>query len=104
MIRFEVGKMYDCGSFHGNENVFRIASRTEHTVELVAVYELIRYEGEGEEEKEVSEIKESNMGHWDIEVIDDVECVLIEQGYFDDEDKEYIMANYPYESGSVPEG
>ena len=88
--------MYDCGSFNGNENVFRIASRTETTVDLVAVYELIRYETVGEEEKEVVEAKESNMGTWDIDVIDDVECVLIEQGYFDDDDKEYIMANYPY--------
>lgn len=96
MIRFEVGKMYDCGSFNGNENVFRIADRTETTVELVAVYEIITLEGEGEEEKEVREVKESNMGTWNIEVIDGVECVLIEQGYFDDDEKEYIMASYPY--------
>lgn len=96
MIQFEVGKMYDCGSYNENENVFRIASRTETTVELVAVYELVRYVTEGDEEKEVIEMKESNMGHWDIEVIDDVECVLIERGYFDDDDAEYIMASYPY--------
>lgn len=96
MIRFEVGKMYDCGSFNGNDNVFRVADRTETTVELVAVYEVITLEGEGEEEKEVSEVKESYVGTWNIEVIDDVECVLIEQGYFDDDDKEYLMACYPY--------
>lgn len=84
MIRFEVGKMYDCGSFSGNENIFRIASRTETTVDLIAIYEI-----EGEE-------LESSVGTWNIEVIDDVECVLIEQGYFDDDDKEYIMADYPY--------
>ena len=96
MIQFEVGKMYDCGSFNGNENLFRIASRTETTVELVAVYELVTYDGEEEDAREVVEVKESNMGIWNIEVIDDVECVLIEQGYFDDDDKEYIMANYPY--------
>ena len=96
MIQFEVGKMYDCGSYNGNDNLFRIASRTETTVELVAVYELVRYETVGDEEKEVSEMKESNMGHWEIEVIDDVECVLIERGYFDDDDAEYIMANLPY--------
>ena len=96
MIQFEVGKMYDCGSYNGNDNLFRIASRTETTVELVAIYELVRYETVGDEEKEVIEMKESNMGHWDIEVIDDVECVLIERGYFDDDDAEYIMANLPY--------
>ena len=96
MIQFEVGKMYDCGSYNGNDNLFRIASRTETTVELVAVYELIRYETVGDEEIEVSEVKESNMGHWNIEVIDDVECVLIERGYFDDDDAEYIRADYPY--------
>ena len=95
MIQFEVGKMYDCGSYNGNDNLFRIASRTETTVELVAVYELIRYETVGDEEKEVSEMKESNMGHWNIEVINDVECVLIERSYFDD-DAEYIRADYPY--------
>ena len=94
MVKFEVGKMYDCGSYNGNDNVFRIASRTETTVELIAVYELVRYEGE--EEKEVVEVKESNMGNWDIVVINDVECVLIERGYFDDDDAEYIMADYPY--------
>ena len=96
MIQFEVGKMYDCGSYNGNDNLFRIASRTETTVELVAVYELVRYETVEDEEKEVSEMKESNMGHWDIEVINDVECVLIERGYFDDDDAEYIRADYPY--------
>ncbi len=84
MIRFEVGKMYDCGSYNDNENLFRIASRTETTVDLIAIYEI-----DGEE-------MESSAGTWNIEVIDDVECVLIEQGYFDDDDKEYIMANYPY--------
>lgn len=84
MIRFEVGKIYDCGSYNGNENVFRIANRTETTVDLIALYEI-----EGKE-------MESSVGTWNIEVIDGVECVLIEQGYFDDEDKEYIMANLPY--------
>lgn len=84
MVKFEVGKMYDCGSFNENENLFRIASRTETTVELIAIYEV------GEQ------IKESNVGMWDIEVINDVECVLIERSYFDDDDAEYIMANYPY--------
>lgn len=84
MIRFEVGKMYDCGSFNGNENIFRIASRTETTVDLIAIYEI--------EDEEL----ESSVGTWNIEVIDDVECVLIEQGYFDDDDKEYIMADCPY--------
>ena len=96
MIQFEVGKMYGCGSYNGNDNLFRIESRTETTVELVAIYELVRYETVGDEEKEVIELKESNMGHWDIEVMDDVECVLIERGYFDDDDEEYIMANLPY--------
>lgn len=84
MIQFEVGKMYDCGSYNGNDNVFRIASRTETTVDLIAIYEI------------EDEVMESSVGTWNIEVIDDVECVLIEQGYFDDDDKEYIMANYPY--------
>lgn len=84
MIQFEVGKVYDCGSFNENENVFRVASQTETTVDLIALYEI-----DGEK-------LESSVGTWNIEVIDDVECVLIEQGYFDDEDKEYIMANYPY--------
>ncbi|MBQ8315369.1 MAG: hypothetical protein IJ417_07635 [Bacteroidaceae bacterium] len=84
MIQFEVGKMYDCGSYNGNDNVFRIASRTETTVDLIAIYEI--------EDEEL----ESSVGTWNIEVIDDVECVLIEQGYFDDDDKEYIMADYPY--------
>ena len=84
MVRFEVGKMYDCGSYNGNENVFRIASRTETTVDLIAIYEAR------------GEMKESSVGTWDIEVFDDVECVLIERGYFDDEDAEYIRADYPY--------
>lgn len=84
MIRFEVGKTYDCGSYNGNDNVFRIASRTETTVDLIAIYEAR------------GEVKESSVGTWSIEVIDDVECVLIERGYFDDEDAEYIRADYPY--------
>ena len=84
MKRFEVGKMYDCGSFSESQNLFRIASRTETTVDLIAIYEI-----EGVEH-------ESSVGTWTIEVIDDVECVLIERGYFDDDDAEYIMANYPY--------
>ena len=84
MVRFEVGKMYDCGSYNGNENVFRIASRTETTVDLIAIYEAR------------GEMKESSVGTWEIEVFDDVECVLIERGYFDDEDAEYIRADYPY--------
>ncbi|MBR6536204.1 MAG: hypothetical protein IKT67_03310 [Lachnospiraceae bacterium] len=84
MVKFEVGKMYDCGSYNGNENVFRIASRTETTVDLIAIYEAR------------GEMKESSVGTWDIEVFDDVECVLIERGYFDDEDAEYIRADYPY--------
>ena len=84
MVKFEVGKMYDCGSYNGNDNLFRIASRTETTVELIAIYEV------------GDEVKESSVGTWDIEVINDVECVLIERGYFDDDDAEYIMANYPY--------
>lgn len=84
MIQFEVGKMYDCGSYNENENVFRIASRTDTTVDLIAIYEI-----EGV-------VHESSVGTWNIEVINDVECVLIERGYFDDDDAEYIMANYPY--------
>lgn len=84
MIRFEVGKTYDCGSYNGNDNVFRIASRTETTVDLIAIYEAR------------GEMKESSVGTWNIEVIDDVECVLIERGYFDDDDAEYIRADYPY--------
>ena len=84
MVKFEVGKMYDCGSYNGNENVFRIASRTETTVDLIAIYEAR------------GEMKESSVGTWDIEVFEDVECVLIERGYFDDEDAEYIRADYPY--------
>ena len=84
MVKFEVGKMYDCGSYNGNENVFRIASRTETKVDLIAIYEAR------------GEMKESSVGTWDIEVFDDVECVLIERGYFDDEDAEYIRADYPY--------
>jgi len=36
MIQFEVSKMYDCGSYNGNDNLFRIASRTETTVDLIA--------------------------------------------------------------------
>jgi len=85
MVRFEVGKMYDCGSFNESQNVFRIANRTETTVDLIAIYEI------------GDEVKESSVGTWNIEVMDDVECVLIERGYFDDDDAEYIMANYPYE-------
>ena len=84
MVKFEVGKMYDCGSFNGNDNIFKVAARTETTVDLIAIYAI--------EDQEM----ESSVGTWNIEVIDDVECVLIEQGYFDDDDKEYIMANYPY--------
>lgn len=84
MIRFEVGKTYDCGSYNGNDNVFRIAGRTETTVDLIAIYEAR------------GEMKESSVGTWNIEVIDDVECVLIERGYFDDDDAEYIMADCPY--------
>jgi len=57
MIRFEVGKTYECGSFHGNENVFRITGRTETTVDLVAIYEI-----EGKE-------MESSVGTWNSEVI-----------------------------------
>lgn len=84
MKRFEVGKMYDCGSFSESQNLFRIASRTETTVDLIAIYEI-----EGV-------VHESSVGTWNIEVVDDVERVLIERGYFDDDDAEYIMANYPY--------
>ncbi len=38
MVRFEVGKMYDCGSYNESQNLFRIASRTETTVDLIAIY------------------------------------------------------------------
>lgn len=84
MVQFEVGKMYDCGSYNENQNLFRIASRTETTVDLIAIYEI------------EDEVHESSVGTWNIEVIDGVECVLIERGYFDDDDAEYIMANLPY--------
>lgn len=83
MKQFIVGEVYECGSFNGNENVFRVTARTENTVDLTAIYEVD------------GEVLESAFGTWNIEVINDVECVLIEQGYFDDEDKEYIMADYP---------
>ena len=85
MVQFKVGELYDCGSFSESQNLFRIASRTETTVELIAIYEV------------GDKVKESNMGMWNIEVMDDVECVLIERSYFDEDDAEYIMANYPYQ-------
>lgn len=53
-------------------------------MDLIAIYEAR------------GEMKESSVGTWNIEVIDGVECVLIERGYFDDEDAEYIMADCPY--------
>ena len=40
MIQFEVGKLYDCGSYNENDNLFRIASRTDTTVDLIAIYEI----------------------------------------------------------------
>jgi len=84
MIQFEVGEIYDCESYNENENIFRVTERTDTTVNLSMLYETD------------GEMKEYSFGTWQIEVIDDVECVLIEQAYFDEDCKAYIMANYKY--------
>lgn len=84
MVQFVVGETYDCGSFNGNENIFRIESRTEETVTLTAIY----HAGE--------ELKECGFGTHRIETIDGIECVMIEQDFFDEDCKEYICASMPF--------
>lgn len=84
MIRFKVGEIYDCESFNENDNIFRVTERTDTTVNLSLLYEVD------------GEMKEFSFGTWQIEVIDNVESVLIEQGCFDEDCKAYIMANWPY--------